>query len=113
MTENEYVSITTKSGEIKKLSVDEDGFLINSNDWSEDFAEAIAKEEGIEKLTEEHWKVIHFLRNYFTTYGTCPPIRMVVKETGFQLKKIYDLFPTGPAKGACRLAGAPKPTGCV
>ncbi|MGC8608838.1 MAG: TusE/DsrC/DsvC family sulfur relay protein [Thermoplasmata archaeon] len=113
MTEEEYINIITKSGEKKKVSVDEDGFLINPDDWSEDFAEAICKDEGIEKLTEEHWKVIHYLRNYFITYNTCPPIRMVVKDTGFQLKKIYELFPTGPAKGACRMAGAPKPTGCV
>ena len=53
------------------------------------------------------------LRGYYLEFGVAPMIRKVVKETGFQLKHIYELFPTGPAKGACKLAGLPKPTGCV
>jgi len=98
----------------KSYEVDEDGFLQELDQWSEGFAQAYAGEEGIEgSLTEEHWKVIHYLRNYYQQYGMAPMIRKLCKETGFDLKKIYQLFPSGPAKGACKLAGLSKPTGCV
>jgi len=97
----------------KQFEVDEDGFIQDTNLWTEDVARAFAKLEGISELTEEHWKVIRFLRAYYLEFGTAPMIRKLCKETGFQLKYIYQLFPTGPAKGACKLAGLPKPTGCV
>jgi TusE/DsrC/DsvC family sulfur relay protein len=98
----------------KSYEVDEDGFLQQLDQWNEDFAKAYAREEGIEgALTEEHWKIIHYLRNYFQQFGIAPMIRKLCKETGFDLKKIYQLFPSGPAKGACKLAGLSKPTGCV
>lgn len=107
------ISVRVHDGTEKKIALDEDGFIKNSNEWVEEYAEAVAKEESIQKLTEEHWKVIKYLRDYYLKFDSCPPIRMLCSETGFDLKKIYELFPTGPAKGACRLAGAPKPTGCV
>lgn len=108
-----YVTVKSSDGKEKNLEVDEDGFLINTGDWCPEFAAAISEEEGVGELTDEHWKIIDYLRNYFLKFDSCPPIRMLVKETGMELKKIYQLFPTGPAKGACRMAGAPKPTGCV
>ena len=81
---------------------------------SQDFAQAYAKEEGIDgTLSEEHWKVINYLRDYYQQFGIAPMIRKLCKETGFDLKRIYALFPSGPAKGACKLAGLAKPTGCV
>ena len=98
----------------KAYEVDEDGFLQELDKWTEEFAQAYAKDEGIEGiLTEDHWKLIHYLRNYYQQFGIAPMIRKVCKETGFDLKKIYELFPSGPAKGACKLAGLAKPTGCV
>jgi TusE/DsrC/DsvC family sulfur relay protein len=97
----------------KQFDVDEDGFIQDPAKWDEAIAQALAKEEGIGELTEEHWKVIRFLRAYYLEFGIAPMIRKLSKETGFQLKYIYQLFPTGPAKGACKLAGLPKPTGCV
>jgi tRNA 2-thiouridine synthesizing protein E len=97
----------------KEFDVDEDGFLQNMDLWSKEVAVGLAKSEGIETLTDEHWKVINFLREYYTKYKVAPPIRMLSKQTGFALKYIYQLFPTGPAKGACKLAGLSKPTGCV
>jgi tRNA 2-thiouridine synthesizing protein E len=98
----------------KSYDVDEDGFLQELDKWNENFALAYAKEEGIDgSLTEEHWKVINYLRNYYQQFGIAPMIRKLCKETGFDLKKIYQLFPSGPAKGACKLAGLAKPTGCV
>lgn len=96
-----------------KVEVDEDGFIVDPNSWNEAVAAALATTEGIDTLTEEHWKIMNYLRDYFQKFGVAPMIRKLCKETGFPLKRIYDLFPSGPAKGACKLAGLPKPTGCV
>jgi tRNA 2-thiouridine synthesizing protein E len=96
-----------------KIEVDEDGFIENPDDWSEKVAVALASTEDVAELTEDHWKIIHYLRDYFKQYGIAPMIRKLCKETGFTLKEIYDLFPSGPAKGACKVAGLAKPTGCV
>ncbi|MCX6543328.1 MAG: TusE/DsrC/DsvC family sulfur relay protein [Acidobacteria bacterium] len=93
--------------------VDEDGFLENPEVWSERVALDFATTEGVAELTEAHWKVINYLRNYYVQFGIAPMIRKLCKETGFKLNEIYALFPSGPAKGACKLAGLPKPTGCV
>ena len=94
--------------------VDEDGFLQELDKWNRDFAQGYASIEGIEgTLTEEHWKLIDYIRNYYAQFGIAPMIRKLCKETGFPLKTIYELFPSGPAKGACKVAGLPKPTGCV
>ena len=97
----------------KQYTVDEDGFLENPEVWNEAAACDFASSEGVADLTEGHWKVIHYLRNYYLQYGIAPMIRKLCKETGFKLNQIYELFPSGPAKGACKLAGLPKPTGCV
>ena len=95
------------------IGVDEDGFMEEPEVWSEDVAKALATTEGVDELTEEHWKVVNYLRDYYMEYNIAPMIRKLCKETGFKLKEIYDLFPSGPAKGACKVAGLPKPTGCV
>jgi TusE/DsrC/DsvC family sulfur relay protein len=89
----------------KSYEVDEDGFLQELDKWSEEFAQAYAHVEDIE--------VIHYLRNYYQQFGIAPMIRKICKDLGIDMKKIYELFPTGPAKGACKLAGLSKPTGCV
>ncbi len=96
-----------------KIEVDEDGFMENPDEWNERVAMALASTEDVAELTEDHWKVINYLRDYFKQYGIAPMIRKLCKETGFTLKEIYDLFPSGPAKGACKVAGLAKPTGCV
>jgi TusE/DsrC/DsvC family sulfur relay protein len=95
------------------IDVDEDGFMENPEEWNEDVARALATTEDVEELTEDHWKLIHYLRDYFKQYGIAPMIRKLCKETGYPLKRIYELFPSGPAKGACKVAGLAKPTGCV
>ena len=97
----------------KVLPLDEDGFLQEPDLWGEDVATAFAEGEGIDALTDEHWKVINYLRDYYLKNQIAPMVRRLCKETGFNTKKIYELFPSGPAKGACKLAGLPKPTGCV
>lgn len=96
----------------RRYEVDERGFLRDPKMWSEEFAEEYAKREGI-KLTEEHWKVINYLREYFMKNSICPPVKRLTKEVGLSLKRIYELFPEGPANQACKWAGIPKPTGCV
>jgi tRNA 2-thiouridine synthesizing protein E len=95
------------------VDVDEDGFIQEPDCWTEALAAAIAKTEDVPELTEDHWKVVNYLRNYYKQFGIAPMIRKLCKETGFTLKEIYDMFPSGPAKGACKIAGLPKPTGCV
>ncbi|MDQ1266564.1 MAG: dissimilatory sulfite reductase related protein [Bacteroidota bacterium] len=96
-----------------KFSVDEDGFMDNPEEWNQDVALALASTEDINDLTEDHWKVVNYLRDYYAKYGIAPMIRKLCKETGYPLKQIYELFPSGPAKGACKVAGLAKPTGCV
>ncbi len=97
-----------------QLEVDEDGFIADPAMWNEDVAKFLAETaEGIPELTADHWKVIHYLNKYFKDFGIAPMIRKLCKDTGYELKYIYELFPSGPAKGACKIAGLPKPTGCV
>ncbi|MFC1544392.1 TusE/DsrC/DsvC family sulfur relay protein [Gemmatimonadota bacterium] len=93
--------------------VDEDGFLQVPEIWNRDVALDLATTEGLKDLTEEHWRVIQYLRDYWLEYDIAPMVRKLCKETGFTLKEIYMMFPSGPARGACKLAGLPKPTGCV
>jgi dissimilatory sulfite reductase related protein len=97
----------------RTYTVDEDGFLQEPEIWDDAVARDFALTEGLEDLTDGHWKVIRYLRNYYLEFGIAPMVRKLSKETGFRLKEIYDLFPSGPAKGACKLAGLPRPTGCV
>ena len=96
-----------------EVEVDEDGFIQQPELWNEDLALALAGTDGVRELTASHWKVICYIRSYFQEFEIAPMIRKMCKETGFSLREIYDLFPSGPAKGACKVAGLPKPTGCV
>ena len=99
-------------GEVK-IKVDEDGFMEEPEAWNDAVARALATTEGLAELSESHWKVIHYLRDYYAKFGIAPMIRKLCKESGFSLKEIYEMFPSGPAKGACKVAGLAKPTGCV
>lgn len=103
----------------KEYEIDDDGYLMDWQNWNEELAEHLATLEGIE-LTNAHWEVIKFLRNYFMQYQIAPMIKILVKEIGKVLgpekgntKYLYELYPGGPAKQACKFAGLPKPTGCV
>ena len=98
----------------KSIELNDDGFMIHPEVWTKDVAKALAKaEEGINDLTDEHWKVINYIREYFLEKNIAPMVRNVCKNSGYSLKYIFELFPSGPAKGACKLAGLPKPDGCV
>ncbi len=103
----------------KQIGVDEDGYIQNLEDWSREVAEHIAKLEEVE-LTPAHWEVINFLRDYYQEYKIAPMIRILTKAMGKAMgpekgntKYLYSLFPAGPAKQACKIAGLAKPTGCV
>jgi tRNA 2-thiouridine synthesizing protein E len=97
----------------KEIEIDEDGFIQEPEKWNKEVAEDLAVAEEASPMGEEHWKLVNYLRDYYLKYEIAPPIRMLTKQTGLDLKKIYQLFPGGPAKGACKVAGLPKPTGCV
>ncbi|RMG67297.1 MAG: TusE/DsrC/DsvC family sulfur relay protein [Calditrichaeota bacterium] len=97
----------------KQVEVDEEGFLVNPQDWSEDIAVEIARKEGIPELTEEHWKVIRFMRKEYFENGQIPTIRRLKNSGVVSVKDLYRLFPGGPAKKAAKIAGLHKPQGCV
>jgi tRNA 2-thiouridine synthesizing protein E len=98
---------------------DEEGYLKYLSDWTPEIALAMAMVDACE-LTESHWEVINFLREYYELYEVAPAIRILTKQIGKKLgaekgnsQYLHTLFPQGPAKQACKYAGLPKPTGCV
>ena len=97
----------------KTLELDADGNLANKEEWNEEVAAVLAKEEGIDELNEQHWLVINFMRKAFDEKGDAPSIRKLTKESGVNTKELYALFPKGPAKKAARISGLPKPKGCI
>ena len=103
----------------KTIETDEEGYLSNRTDWSEEVANEMAKQDNCD-MTQNHWEVINFLREYYEEYQIAPAVRVLTKAIGKKLgadkgnsKYLYELFPYGPAKQACKYAGLPKPTGCV
>ena len=97
----------------KTLELDSDGHLANREDWNEEVAAVFAKQEGIEEVNDRHWIVINFMRKVFDEKGDAPSIRKLTKESGVDTKELYALFPKGPAKKAAKVAGLPKPKGCI
>ncbi len=95
------------------IELDPDGHLKNLTDWDEVVARELAQEEGIPVLTERHWAVINYMKKEFATKGDAPSIRKLTKESGVDTKELYALFPKGPAKKAAKIAGLPKPKGCI
>jgi tRNA 2-thiouridine synthesizing protein E len=103
----------------KTLETDEEGYLSNLADWEPAVADIMAKEDNL-TLTSDHWEIINFLREYYEEYQIAPAVRVLTKAVGKKLgpdkgnsKYLYELFPYGPGKQACKYAGLPKPTGCV
>jgi tRNA 2-thiouridine synthesizing protein E len=98
---------------------DEEGYLVNLAEWTEEIGQALAVGENVD-MTAGHWEVVNFLRDYYNEYQIAPAVRVLTKAIGKKLgedkgnsKYLYELFPYGPAKQACKIAGLPKPTGCV
>lgn len=103
----------------KSYETDEEGYLENLADWDADIATVMAELDDCE-LSDNHWEVINFLREYYEEYQIAPAVRILTKAIGKKLGKdkgnskyLYELYPYGPAKQACKYAGLPKPTGCV
>ena len=97
----------------KTLQVDEEGFLQQPEVWDEEVAQAFAAAEGVGEMTDDHWAVVRYIREYYLQHDTAPMVRKLCQATNLNLRTIYKLFPSGPAKGACKVAGLPKPDGCV
>jgi len=97
----------------RTFEVDGDGFLSDPNIWNDEVASLIAKYDGIEEMNEKHWAIVRIIRQNWEEKGMAPMVRTICKDAGVKLREIYELFPLGPARGACRVAGLPKPDGCV
>lgn len=103
----------------QEIKTDPQGYLLDSQQWSEDLIPLLAQQEGIE-LTNEHLEIIRFVRNFYLEFNTSPAIRMLVKAVSQKFgeekgnsRYLYRLFPKGPAKQATKLAGLPKPVKCI
>jgi TusE/DsrC/DsvC family sulfur relay protein len=105
--------MATKTLAGKTFETDEQGYLKNTADWSEELAKSLAADIGITALTEGHWKVVKFMRERYLKNGDSPSIRTLGKDSGVTTKELYQLFPKGPAKLAAYVAGIPKPRGCI
>ena len=103
----------TKEFNDLEINVDEYGFLLYPEDWNERIALNLAYKEKIKVLTEKHWIIIRFIRDFYINNGHPPTIMKICRELEISLMKIYELFPSGPSKGACKIAGVTKPIGCI
>jgi tRNA 2-thiouridine synthesizing protein E len=95
------------------VDVDAEGFLQRPEQWTEAMADEIARDAGIDPLTDRHWQVVRFMRDTYLRTGSAPTIRTLGKASGVPVKELYQLFPKGPAKLAAKIAGIPKPRGCI
>ena len=105
------MTVATIAG--RTVELNEEGFLLHPDEWTEDMAADLAHREGIDELTDRHWLVINFMRDRYLSTGTAPSIRSLGKESGVPIKELYQLFPKGPAKLAAKIGGIPKPRGCI
>ena len=103
----------------KSYETDEEGYLVNLGEWNEEVAAYLAQTENV-TITVQHWEVINFLREYYDEFQIAPAVRVLTKAIGKKLgaekgnsQYLYELFPYGPAKQACKIGGLPKPTGCI
>jgi len=97
----------------RTFEVDGDGFLSDPGIWNDEVAQLFARFDGITEMNEKHWAIVRLIRKNWLEKGMAPMVRVLCQETGVKLREIYELFPLGPARGACRIAGLPKPDGCV
>jgi tRNA 2-thiouridine synthesizing protein E len=96
-----------------EVTVNDEGFFTDPAQWREEMAPQIAAAEGVQELTEQHWQVIKFMRHEYEAKGSGPTVRVLGKTSGVSVRELYQLFPNGPAKVAAKIAGIPKPRGCI
>lgn len=97
----------------KTVQINEEGFMTNPAEWSQEIATVLAQEEGVGELTPSHWKVIEFCRADAKATGKSPTLRRITAAAGVNTKDLFALFPKGPAKKVARISGLGKPEGCV
>lgn len=95
------------------VQFDAESFMTDPNQWTPEIAALLAREEGIDTLSDRHWMVIRFVRDEFAKSGQSPTLRTITKKSGIETKELYELFPKGPAKKVARIAGLGKPKGCI
>jgi dissimilatory sulfite reductase related protein len=105
--------VTTKTIAGIDVEVNDEGFFEQPDQWTEAIGAEVAKEAGIEPMTDRHWQVVKFMRHQYLETGSAPSIRALGKASGVPVKELYQLFPKGPAKLAAKIAGIPKPRGCI
>ena len=105
--------MTTATYAGESVELDAEGFFADPAQWTEAMAPEIAAQEGIAALTEDHWQVIKFMRSEYLDKGEGPTVRILGRTSGVPIKELYRLFPKGPAKTAAKIAGIPKPRGCI
>src|SRR3954454_16743415 len=95
------------------LTFDAEGFLVDHTQWTEELAAQIAADNGLEELTDRHWQVVRYMRDTYLSNGSAPTSRTLAKAWAVPVRELYALFPKGPAKLAAKIAGIPKPRGCI
>lgn len=103
----------------KQIEIDKDGYVVNMDDWTKELAKHMAQTEGI-NMTTAHWDVVNLLRDYYQKYQIAPMIKILLKEIGKVMgpekgntRYLFELYPAGPAKQACKIAGLPTSAGCI
>jgi tRNA 2-thiouridine synthesizing protein E len=96
-----------------EVTLNDEGFFDDPTQWTEAMAPELARSEGIDELTDQHWQVIRYMRQDYLEKGTGPTVRALGKSSGVSVKELYEIFPKGPAKLAAKIAGIPKPRGCI
>lgn len=105
--------MTTTTFATTQVELDDEGFFVHPEQWTEDMAPELARREGVDELTDAHWTVVRFMRRAYLADGAGPTVRALGKTSGVSIKELYQLFPKGPAKTAAKIAGIPKPRGCI
>jgi dissimilatory sulfite reductase related protein len=103
----------TKTVHGTAVEVNDEGFFVHPEQWDEQMVPELARDEGIDEVTDQHVQVVKFVRHEYDTTGSGPTVRVLGKTSGVSVKELYQLFPKGPAKVAARMAGIPKPRGCI
>jgi tRNA 2-thiouridine synthesizing protein E len=106
-------TMQTKTIASTTVELNDEGFFTQPDQWNRAMVPELARAEGIEQLGDGHWRVIDFMRQEFLVHGTGPSVRALSRSAGVPIKELYQLFPRGPAKVAARIAGIPKPRGCI
>lgn len=97
---------------LEQVALNEEGFMLNPDEWTEELAKTLAEKEGI-TLTDAHWTVINFCREKAAESGAAPTLRQITKGSTVSTKELFQLFPKGPAKKVAKISGLGKPEGCV